>query len=110
MGFVRSAVFDFAFAPQRIKTTGLFLLFKADITASVNVSQPYPLWLFGFASLTVKTVFKSKTPLFAQSVNSPCGISIPRSLFNSLKILTSDGGGATPFFTEKHNPCACPAP
>src|SRR3546814_6934237 len=35
---------------------------------------------------------------------------MPRSRWISLNMLSSDGGTGTPGSTEKHNPCAWPAP
>ena len=47
-------------------------------------------------------------PCFAQLVSSPClpVLSMPTSSLISLKMFTRDGGGATPFRTEKLSPCA----
>ena len=38
------------------------------------------------------------------------GAAMPRSRCSSLKMLSSDGGTGTPGGTEKHRPCAWPAP
>jgi len=81
---------------------------KNRITASVNCSHPILTWELDFPASTVRLEFKSKTPFLAQLSRFPClGImKLGISFFNSWKILTREGGDRTPFFTEKHNPCA----
>ena len=51
--------------PPEINTIGLSCWFNILIAASVNCSQPIPLWEFAWWARTVKTVFKSSTPCFA---------------------------------------------
>ena len=41
---------------------------QMEITQSVKISQPLPLWEFAAPALTVRTVFKSKTPCRAQGI------------------------------------------
>ena len=50
-------------------------------------------------------------PITTHAVNSPLfGIGRPRSSCSSEKMFLSEGGGSTPFCTEKQSPCACPGP
>ena len=107
-GFVIYTALFLAFAPQRMKTTGFSRWLSRDITESVNFSQPFPLWLLAWPARTVRTELSSRTPSFAHLVRSPCfpRLSMPVSAFISLNILTSDGGTATPFWTEKLRPWA----
>ena len=71
LGFVISPDFDLAFPPQRIKAIGFSRSFSFFIIESVSCSQPFPLWLFACPCLTVRTVFKSKTPCFVHGISSP---------------------------------------
>ena len=75
-----------------MNTIGLVVEFNIFITSSVNISQPCSLCDAALLSSTVKTVFKSKTPCWAQLVKSPVTFFIPKSVSNSLKILRSDAG------------------
>ena len=55
----------------------------------------------------------NNTPCLAQLSKLPFfvfGGLTAKSLSISLKIFTNDGGGVTPFGTEKESPCACPRP
>ena len=102
-----SAVLAFAFAPHSKNTMGFSRSLRCLITLSVKISQPQFLWLFGLDSRTVRTVFNKSTPCFAHFVNSPWeGIESPNSAFSSLYMCFNDGGGSTPFCTEKQSPCA----
>src|SRR5690242_9563602 len=104
-----SDCFSWANLPHNRKTIPSLSSEILLITLSVNCSQPIFAWLPGSFCLTVKDAFKSKTPCCAHLIRLPfSGISIPRSFFNSLKILFSDGGFETPSGTEKLKPCACP--
>ncbi len=81
------------------------------MAASVNFSQPLSLCEFGSPARTVSTALSSITPCFAHGMRQPLlGILQPRSVFNSLNMFISDGGGRTPGRTEKHRPCAWPSP
>jgi hypothetical protein len=51
-------------------------------------------------------LFNNKTPCFAQSDKSPLTLLIPKSFFNSLKILINDFGNETLGLTLKHKPLA----
>ena len=102
-----SAFFLRANAPHRMNTTRSCFAFTARSTSSVNVSQPLPECEPACPARTVRQAFSSSTPCFAHDSRLPCGgASMPRSSCSSLRMLTSDGGGATPRRTEKHRPCA----
>lgn len=64
-GLLSIAFFALAGLPQSMKTIGLSCSFKTRIAASVNSSQPIPLCELAWCALTVRTVFKSKTPCLA---------------------------------------------
>lgn len=112
-------IFFVAGVPQSKKTTplpsSLARLSTARRISSVRSSQPFFLWLNGFAFRTVKTVLSIKTPCFAQRSRKPwVGMVVkfftPLSLISSLYMLRSDGGILISFPTEKHNPWACFSP
>ena len=108
-----SIKFFFAFAklPQSRKIIPSFSSDIFLITASVKICQPHFACELGSPAFTVSDAFSRSTPCFAQCSKLPwVGGSIPKSVFIYLKILTRDGGGLMPCCTEKHKPCACPAP
>ena len=79
----------------------------AVITAWVNVSQPWRWCDAEWPARTVKVALSSNTPSAAHRDKSPfTGGAMHKSLANSLKILTNEGGKTVPSLTEKHNPLA----
>src|SRR6478672_4538236 len=92
-----------------MNTTGSGLALISAMILSVNFSQPRSRCEAARPISTVSTLFRRRTPCFAQCSRNPCFAgSMPRSLFSSLKMLTRLGGGGTPGCTEKQRPCACP--
>ena len=76
----------------------------------MNICQPILLCDKGVSFLTVKTLFKSKTPSLAQSDKSPLSLLIPKSSYNSLYIFFKEGGNLIPLLTLKERPLASPTP
>ncbi len=82
-----------AFLPHKT-ATATELLFKINFKRLVlKVCQPKSWWLKAWWACTVQTVFIKKTPCLTH----PCKLkfwawSIRQSFFNSLKILSKDGG------------------
>ena len=70
----------------------------------VNVSQPLSLWDRGVSLTTVMIEFSKNTPCLAQSVRLLFVLVTPKSFFNSLNILSNDGGLFTPSSTENDSP------
>mmetsp|Transcript_28597 Transcript_28597/g.84229 ORF Transcript_28597/g.84229 Transcript_28597/m.84229 type:complete len:228 (+) Transcript_28597:525-1208(+) len=87
------------------------LSFTSRITSSVNLSHPFPAWLFASPLRTVRAALRRRTPCPAQESRHPCrGGGMPTSSAASRKMFLSDGGGGTPLRTEKARPCPCPGP
>ena len=98
-------------APHKRNTTLLQCWLILLMTASVNVSHPWLLWLKAWCWRTLRQVFRRKTPCRAHRVRSPeVGIGAPVSCCISWKMFRSDGGNGVPSCTLKHSPCACPGP
>ena len=107
----RSAVKALACPPQRMNTMGCGRFTQARKTAREKSCQPQSLWLLGFPCSTVNTVFRRRTPCFAQGLKSPdSGIGRPKSAFSSLKMFFKDGGGVMPGPTLNARPFAWPGP
>ena len=70
-GLFSIAFFIWAGLPQRRYTIGRSCSFKVWITASVNCSQPIPLWENAWWARTVSTVFRRNTPCFAHFSRQP---------------------------------------
>lgn len=105
------AVKALACPPQRMNTMGCGRFTQARKTARVKSCQPQSLWLLGFPCSTVNTVFRRRTPCFAQGLRSPdCGMGRPKSLFISLKMFFRDDGGVTPGPTLNARPFAWHGP
>ena len=84
-----------------------FLAESNCITESVNLFHPNCWWELGVPSLTVNVELINSTPWVAHFSRFPClGVSILRSLFNSLKIFFNDGGSLMPVLTENASPLA----
>ena len=74
------AAFFWAWLPHNTNTTFRGSEFTAAIAASVKVSQPLPLWLFGTPARTVNTALSISTPCCAQLSKKPCDAGgMPRS-------------------------------
>jgi len=102
-----NVVLDWACAPHSMKTQALADSAIAKVIWSVSASQPCLAWLAGKPSSTVKQVLSNKTPFVAQGLRlASKGGTWPMSRCNSLKILRSEGGAATPEGTEKAKPSA----
>ncbi len=97
--------------PRSRNTTGSGAAFTSSITASVNVSHPFPWCDPGSPSRTVSTAFRSSTPRRAHGLRSPAsGEGTPRSSSSSASRFRSDGGFPTPGGTENASPWAWPGP
>ena len=91
--------------PQAINITASFLSTIVSIILSVNSSHPWLACDAGVFSLTLRIVFKSRTPCFAHFFKSIFSILIDKSLDNSLIMFFNDGGYTISSFTENANDC-----
>lgn len=107
-GLFSIGIKDLAWLPHSINTIGEFCSFKILTISRVKVCHNSFEWEAGLCSITVRLVFKSKTPCFAQGERSvESDISILRSAWISLKIFFRLGCGL-PLWQLKASPSAWP--